>query len=348
MGIAMKIESTLRIVLLLATGCTLLVGCDKGGIYPLLDRTDILVPCGASSTTWVASTDLGTEIFLIGATDPSVPLAPGTRGCFAHGFVEHDSSTTYASGTYSLDAAGHGNFEYETSYLFDYQPSRSVLSRDGSIATLHDVPVVESLVITGAAPQLLVTLNGTQRRLTNVYDLVDSIDTSTQQGGEDLFVLLNLPLFTSQVRLVGFGSGRMTRYVNSATFFQGAIAVMAPDRNEFSVKVESFTSPNTDIRYYTFSDFAGITIDGLQETNVSTAANGSMTGTLTWSMRDGAAATDVAYEGTIDYSDIDIGNGHASGGTFGLAITSPTPRTFSVPYTRANDVDLRASLPVEP
>jgi hypothetical protein len=336
------------LVLALGVGPLLAAGCDTGGIYPLLDRADILVPCGSAATTWVASTPTGTEVFLIGTLDPTVALPPGTRACFARAFVERDSSTTYRSGTYAIDATGAGDFQYDSSYVFDYQPSRSILSRDGSTATTYPVPMTESLTITGAAPNLLVTVNGVTSRLTNLYDLVASIDTSTQAGGEDLFRVLNLPLFTSQARLIGFGSGRMTRYVRAGTFFQGALAVLPPVRNEFSVNVESFSTPHTDIQYYTFEDLSGITVTGLQETDVNTSGNGSMHGVLTWAMRDGPAATDIAYEGTLDYGDIDIGDGHASAGTFGFSITSPTPASFTISYTLANDVDLTNSLPIVP
>jgi hypothetical protein len=340
----------LRALLVLALVATPLLGtgCDTGGIYPLLDRADILVPCGADATTWVASTPLGTEIFVIGALDPSVGLPPGTRSCFARALVERDSSTVYRSGTYTTDASGNGEFTYESSYVFDYQPSRSILARDGSTVTEYDIPIRETISITGVGPKLDVTVNGVTSHVTNLYDLIASIDTTTQAGAEDLFRVLNLPLFTSQARLLGFGSGSMTRYISAATTYKGLLLGDPTDVNAFSVKVQSFTSPNTDIQYFDFEDVSGIVIDGLQETDVNTGGNGSMHGILTWSMRDGPAATDIAYEGTLDYIDIDIGDGHASGGTFGFAITSPTPATFAIPYSLANNVDLTNSLPIVP
>lgn len=333
---------------LLVAGLILSAACEKGGIYPLLDRADKLVACGSATTTWVASTPLGTEIYTIGSLTPSAALPPGERGCFAHGFVARDSSTQYQSGTYTLDASGNGDFSFEQSYVFNYQPAIPILSREGSTETTHAPAVVEAIQIMSTPSGLDVMRNGVTSHLTNLYTLIDSIDASTQQGGEDLFRVLNLPLFTSQARLIGFGGGSMTRYIAARVFFKGALAVMAPARNEFSVKVQSLLTPNTDIQFFTFEDFSGIVVDGLQETDVNISGNGSMHGILTWSMRIGPNASDVGYTGTLDYGNMQIGDGHASGGTFGFTITSPVSLTYDVDFSLANDVDLTASLPIVP
>src|SRR5687768_4089111 len=66
-------------------------GCDKSGIHPLARERDTLGACKGPTTTWLRSTETGTEVFLIG--DVTLDAAGAeVAGCFAHAFVEHDSS----------------------------------------------------------------------------------------------------------------------------------------------------------------------------------------------------------------------------------------------------------------
>lgn len=330
---------------------TTLASCDKGGLYPILEKRDpaASVDCtsmGATST-WLRSTSVGTEVLLVAAPDPTAPIPAGTRLCFAHGLVEHDSSTRYSYGSVTIGSSGKGQAAFEASYTFDYVASGAILSRKGAQRALHSPPLEVPVSITKTTAGITATIDGTTGHYVNVYDVVLNVDTTTQDGAEDAFRLLNLPLFTSQVRLLGFGGGGMTQYISAPGRFVGLARAPTDELpNVFTVSVQSYTTPNTDIRYTQFEDFTGVIVDGLQETDVSISGNGNMHGVLTWSMRDGADGdTDVALEGTVDYDDLQIGNGVASGGSYGFAFTSPSAVSYTIPYTIATDVDLRGLLP---
>ncbi len=321
---------------------TLASACDTTGIHPLLRERDIVDACSNATSTWLRSTDTGTEVYLVGSMVPTAPVPGALPLCFVRGFVEHDSSTQLSYGLYTLDGSGNGQFFESSRYTFEFQPSIGILSRDGASREDFSTPVAHAIQIQASGGQLLITEDGATRRLTNLYDLVAQLDATTLQGAEELWRVLNLPLFLSQVRVDGFGSGRMTTYVNNRTFFQGLIA------NDFSVAAKSFSDPDTTISYAEFQDLSGIVVAGDQVTDIhwpSINGDGAMTGILDWSMRDGPDAMDVRFVGTIDYGNITIDNGMAGGGTYRLQTTLPTVTDHAIRYDLANDMDLRGVLP---
>lgn len=331
----------------------LCVGCDRSGIHPLGRIRDPfadgggLVLCDVdtlgrveTTSTWVRSTDEGTEIILLGRSEATAVVPSDSPACFAHGFVAHDSSTTFDFGSYALAADGAGFASTAVKYTFVFQPNIGILSRDGSRRTDLPAPISTDLEIVADGSQILVTLGGETMRMTNLGEVIEALDTTTQEGAEDVFRVYNLPLFTSQARLLGFGSGAMTQYVGPVATFVGAV------RNRFTVNVEALLKPNTNIVYYQFEDLTGIVIDGLQRTNVNTSGNGSMEGTLSFVMRGTGGATDVRIRGYLDYEGLEIGNGFAAGGTYTLSFDGSDDE-FPISYELATDIDLRGVLPVE-
>jgi hypothetical protein len=331
----LSVSSRLALVVLV------LAACDISGIHPLGRLRDALVPCNAdvlgrveTTSTWLRSTDTGTEIFLLGRADPTSVVEPGSAACFGHGFIEHDGSTTLAFGSYTLDASGDGFAVRTLEYTMTYQPERSILSRDGSVRKDLPAPISEELTIAKDGAQIILGLDGEARRLTSIGAVAEAIDFSTQEGAEDVFRLFNVPLLTSQSRLLGFGSGSMTQYVDNTADFSGAI------RNRFSVSVEDWLEPNTLIWYFQFEDLTGIVIDGPQKTNVSTSGNGSMTGTLSFLMRGTGGTSDVAIRGHLNYQGLKISDGLAAGGTYTLGIDG-VPAAYTISYELATDIDRR-------
>lgn len=334
--------SILRLSFLLLA--ILSTGCDRAGIHPLGRLRDGLVPCEIdalgrfdTTSTWVRSTDEGTEIILLGRSDPTTAVPNGSAACFGLGFVAHDSSTTFAFGSYTLDETGVGTTTRVVEYTFVFQPERSILGRDGSTRADLPTPIVETLTITRDGSQLVLDLGGEPRLMTSLAELIDSLDPTTQEGAEDIFRVYNLPLFTSQARLLGFGSGAMTQYVGPEAPFAATI------RNRFTVSVKALLTPHTDITYYQFEDLTGIVVDGVQRTLVNTKGNGPMEGTLNFVMR---GETNVRIRGHVDYGSLEIADGLAAGGTYVLTIDGVAAE-YTISHALATDVDLRNVLPVE-
>jgi hypothetical protein len=340
------IRRSSQLVLLSGVLVALGAGCDNSGIHGLGRVRDALVRCDAdalgrvqTTSTWLRSTDEGTEILLLGRPDPTTVVGPDHPACWGHGFIEHDSSTTFEFGSYDLDASGNGTAAHALEYAFAYQPDRSILSRDGSIRTDLSTPEVQSLALTVDGTQLLVSLDGEERRMTSLAELVESIDTSTQEGAEAVFRVFNLPVATSQARLLGFGSGSMTQYVNATAEFVGTI------RNDFTVEVAAWLDPDALITYHQFEDLTGIVIDGPQLSDVDTSGNGHMNGVLSFIMHGQGGASDVVIRGGLDYQGLLLSDGVAAGGTYTLRIDGAGAYTIS--YELASNVDLRGVLPVQ-
>jgi len=325
----------------------LAAGCDTSGIHALGRLRDPLVPCDAdmleraeTTSTWLRSTATGTEIMVLGRPSATDVVATTEPACYGHGTVAHDGSTTFEFGSYTLDADGNGVAVRAVEYVRTHQPELGILSRDGAVRTDLPDPLADNLAIVAAGSKIRVTLDDTAMLMTSLGEVIESLDVTTQAGVDDVFRVYNLPLLTSQSRLLGFGSGAMTQYIGANAEFGGII------RNRFRVNVESLLSPNTLITYFQFEDLTGITIDGEQKTNVDFSGDGQMDGVLSFVMRGTGGPTDIAHRGTIDYAPLIVKDGLAGGGHYIVAIDGvATPYTVS--YQLQTNMDLRAVLPVE-
>jgi hypothetical protein len=319
-----------------------LAACDTSGIHALGRLRDALVPCDSdplgrtlTTSTWLRSTDEGVEVLLFGRPDPTGEVAFDAPACYGRAFIAADGSTTLESGSYSLDSTGAGSASRGLEYRFMNQADRPILKRDGAVRHDLTTPIVAELDVRRDGDQLVVSLDGEPRRMTALGDVIDRVDVATQAGNDDAFRLFNLPLLTSQARLLGFGSGAMTQYAGSTAEF---IAII---RNDFTVNVKSLLDPNTDITYHQFEELTGIVIDGLQRTDVNTSGEGSMSGVLSFVMR----GTDRVLRGSLDYEGLGIDNGVAASGTYTMRLVGGEPHLIS--FQLATDVDLQAVLPVE-
>lgn len=344
-------KSSMLRLFFVATFALFGTACDKSGLYPLFSKTDVLVPCGPGATTWLRTTTMGTEILILGSATPASASMPMEQRCYTHAIVTHDSSTESQSGSYTLTASGSGTASYSSNYDFNYTSTGAILSRRGAqredFVTPRSIGI--SLAMNGA--KLAATIDGVAGTYTNIYDVIAGLDPESQSGAEDIFCLINLPLFTSQVRIPGFGGAGMTAYKNTTTFYSAIGG--AEVGSMFTIGINNvYSMPDTTFMYTAFEDLSGIVYSGPQRTIVSLAGNGDMTGALDFTLRDGPASTDVAVRGKIDYENVKIENGVAGDGDgtnsfYTLSFTSPAAGPFDVSYAFASDIDLRNILPQE-
>lgn len=321
-------RSTQYVLLSLSLLC--LVGCDKSGIHPLGRIRDTLGVCTTPTVTWVRTTPTATEVFIMGE-----PGDAGEPGCFAHAMIDHDSTTHMEFGSLTREGGESATFAYTAEYDFQYEPERGLLSRQGSIRIDHDPPISVPMTFVPDGTELLITMSGETRRTTSMLDVIDRLSGDTMEGAIDVFCVYNLPLFTSQTRMLGFGSSGMTQYLDVTATFKGAIA------NVFTVHVAEILNPVTDITYVEFQDLNGITHDGNIHSVVDLTGNGNMRDIVTFRLEGNVKQ----ISGAMDYRDLLIRNGVAGDGVYQMTIEDGGTFTYELPYTFAAEVDIRNVLP---
>lgn len=321
-------------------------GCEAGGVYPLLSRRDVIEACTTASSTWIRTEGVGTdtstvrtEVLIIGTMSPATTVIDfDSPRCFQRMVLEYDASTRLEVGSYTLDALGDGTFLSGSSYRYNIRRV-PLFQREGAVREDHTIPEAHTLHLEEDAGTLLATYDGVQHRYTNIFDVNASLDPTTQLGAEQTFLMMNVPLFLSQVRVGGFGSARMTTYLSTATF-NGIIG------GSFTVNVATLLNPTATIDYMDFVDMTGTYVHGAQITRVNTQGTGPMDGIVEIRLREGPLLTDMGIVGTIDYDTIHINDGFPDSGDFKLDTTVPSVTSHLVSYTFANEIDLRPTLPV--
>lgn len=265
--------------------------------------------------TWIstAPSASGEEVRVLLLGDP--PAAGGRAG-FAFTAITLDIAAGRAvwstQGDWPGDpAAPTLELHERLLYQLDDQRGTKLLERSG--ATRQDVNRTVTLGQSRADGRLVLTGDAS---MAGTYVLLPAAlaarGSSTVDDAACAFQLANLAVLSSQARIIGFGGVGMTQYSEPESF----VGTVAGDvRVALSHKI---TSPTTDITYTGFTDFAGVAIAGTQTTRVDTSGDGSMSGTVTFSLQPEAPLP--AITGTILYGPgddaIQISSGFASGGRY--------------------------------
>jgi hypothetical protein len=335
-------RAILGLVLLAAS---LLVACDKAGVYPLGVSKDVIVQCDVQST-WMRSIEGATEVFVIGTKDFATldaQLEDGVAVCFNFATVQYNTTTRLYSGILRAGSAGY-EVELPAEYNYAHEPEKNIILRTGARRTDHDPPLlVNDVEFAVDGDWLLLDYDGGRRRLAKIGDVVarldpEELDPDAPGGAKDAFRLYNLALFVGQPRIPGFGGTGMTQYTTKATF-------NALIDGYFTVKVDSIATPHVLLEYFATEELDGIVIDGPLLTKVTLQGDGPMEGVLEIDMQ-----VDPADEGaphvrlSVNFDDLDIENGVAAAGFYTLTFENGNEHVLD--YTMAADEDLRGVLPI--
>ena len=308
------------------------MACDKLGVHDLGRLNDTLSTCGTATSTWVRSVEGATEIFVLG-TRRAGEGASG--GCFVRSLVSEDSTIEMQTGTYEVDALGAGAASLSASYDFHCQPELSPLQRRGVRREDHEPPIEHALAFALDGEQLLLALDGEERRLTPLPEVIRRLETTTQAGAEDIFRLVNIQFYMTQVRVEGFGATGMTRYTAPTTFVgisSGTYRVaITPQRLRILV----------DLTYTALRDMSDIQMDGNQHTNVALSGSGTTSEMLIYTLDHPDRSEPI--EVIVHYEEATIVNGMAASGYYPTDVDG---QRFDIDYPLQNDVHLRNLLPI--
>jgi hypothetical protein len=260
-----------------------------GPYAPLAQKLDVTGRIVGDA--WIAAAGLdrsGTRILLLGRPD-----ADGNSAFAFSDLPSGVSDTSTIQGTWS-EPGLHGDVTLVVRFTY-VLPGGGGATRDEDSRTLH-------ATASRAQPGRLVVsgdpaVAGTYVRLADALRNLGTPATITPQCA---FLIPNLAVMTSQIRIPGFGGNSMYTYQQAADF----IGTVAGNLN-VSVNI-SLTNNNahTVLRYDGFEDFGGVTLNGPIVTDTTLSANGHMSGVLRFALAP--AATDPAsvatpIQGSINY-----------------------------------------------
>jgi len=207
--------------------------------------------------------------------------------------------------------------DYE--YVFPDESGKPVTQRTG--AQRRAVTIEESLAASVSDGRLV--LAGGSGALAGTYTLfreaLGALGAAPEVSPGCAFRVFNLTILSSQVRIPSFGGTGILQYTTPANF-QGERT------GAVTIGVANVFNPLTTIDYVEYSDFSGAAVAGLQSTQVNTAGNGYMFGTLEFAFRPVEPLPQVT--GTVTYGEqggggdsIRLTSGLVSGGGYQVAVS---------------------------
>lgn len=316
------------------TDATCVAGrCDEAACVHFADPT----------TTWLRSTETGTEVLIFGvASSDGSPSTPTSRSYLCvRGTVAHGGSARIDVGNYTVNGTGHGSFVYGSSFAVAY-PNQSWLARSGATQTRHSPAVVESLSFAaGSNGALLVTLGSAEHAYTSLGALTATIDETTAAGATELYRLLAIDLALHRSRVLGYGGGGITAYTNAPRGVEGLTS------GEVFVANASVTQPSLSLEHrpigassVPFVELSGITLAGTETRTFNLQGNGTRTGALAFTLARSGEAT---LTGTLTLGTF-LANTDEASASNSIAIDGVG--STDVSWTVGTNLDLRAVLPV--
>ena len=113
-------------------------------------------------------------------------------------------------------------------------------------------------------------------------------------------------ILTSQTKIDGFGGMGMAQYINRTVAFNGIRT------GTFELTSEGLLDNESSFEFKSYSDYQGLTLQGLHRSNTDTSGKGSMSGTVTFTL-EGSSDT---WTGSVNYDAINLTDTLPTGGYY--------------------------------
>jgi hypothetical protein len=309
-----------------------LFSCNLGGYPDLGKKLDTLNSIGTSNATaWMRTTREGaSEILVLG------DASNGNAGGFVWVTMEKNTTGSMLAGNYEVGGNRMTLFvtsEYTKTLELDVPPS----SRQGSTRQDNDPPVEMTYKAEKIDERLHLTADdGTLLTMTDLWDVISTIDVSTQAGVNMLARVFNLSTMSLFMRIPGFGGAGLLQYAREPSKFVGIIDGVG------SIEMTSVLSPVAEIFFNDFQDYPGISLTGDQISTTDMAGDGHLEGTIRFSMVDPREGGEFSIAGDLTY-DLILTNGTSSDGGYTIVLSNDT--SWTVPYQEGETMDFRPLLP---
>jgi hypothetical protein len=288
---------------------TAVISCDIGGFQDLAEMIDPNSAIGTNSYSYLrASTDLdGNDVTT--AITYSAPDGGG-NGEFVLTVVVDDETVVDAfktqvymvRTTYNLA----GGIITHTPYFAYRNTYKSGLGN----ATQSDepdefdtiVPETYLNLLSGPIPFDDTSIPGTLSYGGNDYTsfatLHDNVmnESTAEERAKQFMHMYEFTIITSQTKIEGFGGMGMIQYLGRTVSFNGIRT------GTFELTSEGTLSNTSDFNYKSYSDYQGLTMQGLQRSSTGTSGDGNMSGTVTFTLQ-GSSQT---WTGSVNYDTIVI------------------------------------------
>jgi len=285
------------------------LSCDLGGFQDLAEMIDPTTPIGLNSYSYMrATTDAG-NIVTVSITY-NEPDGSGI-GEFVLNVVVDDVSdadsanwktevymirTTYTLSTGIINHAPY--FAYHNTYkagLGNATQSDDPDEFDQIVPSIYLDYVYDDPISFDdtSVPGILTYAGNDYTSFSTLYDNIMN-ESTDEERAKQFMHMYELTIITSQTKIDGFGGMGMIGYLGRTVALKG-IRV-----GTFELTSKGTFSNTSDFDYKGYSDYQGMTIQGLQRSNSGTSGDGSMSGTVTFTL-EGSAQT---WTGSVNYDAI--------------------------------------------
>jgi hypothetical protein len=317
-----------RMLLLFAMG----QGCNVGSYPDLGSKLDPLTSIGdQGAAAWMRTATDGHSDFFVFGNSP----AQGERR-FIFVTMMRDCTGSMQAGTFEVQDDKiilKMESEYTKTLELDVPPS----SREGSVRVDYSPPreIIWSAFIQNGLLHVSGE-DGERMVMTDLWDVIPTIDVSSDAGVDMLVRLYNVTTVSLQMRIPGFGGAGLLQYSGEPSEFVGVIDGAS------SIEMTSVFSPVVEIAFADYKDYPGIVIDGKQVSSTDMKGDGTVTGPMHFAMADPREGGVFRIEGDLTYQ-ITLKNGTSSDG--GVDVTLSTGKKRLVPWYEGENLDFRSVLP---
>ncbi len=316
-----------------ALAALVLLGCNVGGYPDLGSELDNLAFTGSkNATAWMRTlADGSSELLVLGAAPE------GRTAGFVLVTMRTDSTGTILAGEYTHRAATlvlSATSEYTKTAEFDRPPS----GRTGSTRTDFETPEEMRFTLEETDGRLRLDGDDGTAVMIDLWEVVSAIDPSTQAGMEMIARVYNLSTVSLQMRIPGFGGAGLLQYLNEPGEFVGVLGGRA------TIEMSSPTEPRAEILFFDYKDFPGMVLDGDQISKTDMSGEGTLTGTVRFSMNDPREGGTFHVAGDLTYR-LGLTNGRSSSG--GYTVIMDDGADWEIAYDTAETLDFRSLLPPE-
>jgi len=313
----------------------LFLSCNMNGYNDLRELVNQFTQFGSEASTYMRTLELengsGVESFTINGDQD-------TQGqcCLMDVFADNQEVTvTLQLGTYKI-FNDKIDVDYFKRYINTYKRNSNPSEVPG--AAQHDISPQEHVQADwelDAAAGIIKIDNACYKRIDMIFENIFS--QASPNWVDQVLKMYHLYNMSVHARIEGFGGGGMLQYLEKTTVFDALLF------GTMNFTVTGLLTINSRFTYKDHGELSGMILNGTITNKSDMNGNGEMSGTVTFTIQ----GVENLWQGSVDYSDIDISHTLPSSGEYLLTIEGQN-YTASYDYGNPGNFDLTDILDPDP